>query len=199
MNCPRCGSTVNTACLCEFADSDCIEFEVVDGVVTPSIIIDPVADNIVECGPDGLFAAMADRFTIATIRRVRTTTQACSDNEAIEWTATQYDYSTSMEFSSSEVEIPFDGKWRMTAYGQFNDNDGSFVTLRLEADTGSGYAIVSASREQKDASLTGPAFITHVDEMELDAGDLLRMTVGKNATSDVDLLAASFVVSYVSD
>lgn len=197
-NCPRCGTVVAGGCQCSFADSECIEMSIdEDGVISPVAIISDDPDNIIESTPQGLFAAMRDRFVIPTVRKVRNTPVSVSANDPITYNVVEYD-DYGMSFSTSEVEIPFDGMWSMIGYANYDNNDGSFNTIRLELDQGAGYSIVSAAREQRDNSVVHETYVSHPDEFFMNTGDLVRLTVGEDATSTISLIRASLVVTFRS-
>jgi hypothetical protein len=199
VNCPRCGTVLAAGCQCSFEDSDCIELAVVDGVVTPVPIISADPDNIIECTPSGLFAKMRDRFTVATVRKVRNASASFNANDNLTYDTLEYDYAlTPMSFSSAEVEIPFDGMFRVTGYANFDNNDGSYNTIRLEINSGGGYSIIEASRESRDVDVVHESFLNYSNEFLFNEGDLVKFTVGEDATAGVSILQASMVVSFVS-
>jgi hypothetical protein len=197
MNCPRCGNVIAGGCQCTFGDSDCIEWAEVDGVAIPQLRVSEDPDNIIECTPQGIFAAMRDRFVIPTVRKKRSSTAPFSANDNLTYTSVEYD-EYSMSFSSSEVQIPFDAKWRVIGYANFDNNDGSYNTLRLEVDEGAGYSIIEASRESRDEDVVHESFINYCNEFSFSAGDLVKFTVGEDATGGITCITASMVVTFVS-
>jgi hypothetical protein len=203
-----------TECGCRFDKHACINVRGKGTPTNPFRLLfnfseDP--DQILECDTygDGMFAEMQDRFIWPTMRKVRDIPVPLNANDPIPFSTVEYDpYGIS---SVAEVAvIPFDAKWRVSAYANFDNNDGSFNTIRLEFHKGVAYGVISANRESRDRDVVHESFISLTDEFAMRTGDKVRITIGEDAKDrggsavgtevggPVTILRASMVVTLVS-
>lgn len=198
-------------CGCGIASSDCLAVTGSGKTGNPFIFSPSISSDerqILECRDDGLFAAMAERFVWPTMRKVRDRPVPLLDEDPIPFTEVAYDpYGMSNTFE--EATAPFDAKWRLTGFCRQSSTNASFGSLRLEVNTGSGFYVVSAAREQREGSTDAPTFVYHADEFFMKAGHRARFSVGSNTAAppseDADLAApvvtvvrASMVMTLVS-
>lgn len=198
----RCDPVTATGCQCSMEGSDTVNASGSGSNANPfipTVKLDPDPLNITTESPAGILTLMPDRFIIPTMRKTYSLAGPLnlSANDPIPFDNVEYD-DYSMNVNDEETEAPFDAVWRFHVFARFDNNDGSYNTIRMELDTGSGYSIYSGDRELRDADSTAETWLTFSDEFYMNAGNKAKITIGEDASSTVEVLAATFVMTFVS-